>query len=105
MAPSLIFNVKARHASRSLRPIGRSQPTWTEIVRLHGSMGTRRSRTNDSLPLASLGRIQGGDRVVESRDVADVRPQSSVPHPLDDLSQLGTIGLDDEIDREAVGGT
>src|SRR5205823_5820738 len=38
------------------------------------------------------------------RDVADVRPQPSVPHPLDDLTQLGTIGLDNEVDRQAVGG-
>ena len=26
------------------------------------------------------------------------------PHPLDDLTQLGTIGLDNEVDRQAVGG-
>src|SRR5881394_3763407 len=31
-------------------------------------------------------------------------PQSSVTHPLDDLTQLGTIGLDNEVDRQAVGG-
>ena len=43
--------------------------------------------------------------IVEGRDVADVRPQLSVPHPLDDLTQLGTIGLDNEVDREAIGGT
>src|SRR5438034_4973020 len=69
-------------------------------------MGACRSWTNanDCLPLASLGRVEGGDGIVEGRDVADVRPQSSVPHPLDDLSQLGTIGLDNEVDREAVGG-
>src|SRR5258708_12839365 len=42
--------------------------------------------------------------MVEGRDVADVRPQSSVPPPLDDLTQLGTIGLDNEVDRQAVGG-
>src|SRR5205085_11054629 len=42
--------------------------------------------------------------IVEGRDVADVGPQSSVPHPLDDLTQLGTIGLDDEVDCQAVGG-
>jgi hypothetical protein len=50
------------------------------------------SRTNedDRFALESLGRIQGGDGFVEGRDVADVRPQSSVPHPLDDLTQLGT---------------
>src|SRR6516164_1652848 len=64
------------------------------------------SRTNadDRLPLASLGRVQGGDGFVEGRDVADVRPQSSVTHPLDNLTQLGTIGLDNEVDRQAVGG-
>jgi hypothetical protein len=46
------------------------------------------SRTNadDRLPLASLNRVEGGDGIVEGRDVADVRPQSSVPHPLDDLT-------------------
>src|SRR5215216_2389842 len=64
------------------------------------------SRTNadDRLPLASLGRVEGGHGVVESRDGADVRPQPSVMHPLDDLTQLGTIGLDNEVDRQAVRG-
>src|SRR5215471_4566547 len=75
--------------------------------RLRASMGACRSRTNadDRLPLASLGRVEGSDGVVEGRDVADVRPQSSVPHPLDDLTQLGTVSLDDEVDRQAVGGS
>src|SRR5438105_7641577 len=70
------------------------------------SMGACRSRTNadDRLPLASLGPVEGGDGVVEGRDVADVRPQSSVPHPLDDLTQLGTIGHENKVDRQAVGG-
>ena len=69
-------------------------------------LGTCRSRTNadDRLPRAALGRVEGGDGLVEGRDVADVRPQSSVTHPLDDLTQLGTIGLDNEVDRQAVGG-
>src|SRR6516165_3131287 len=50
------------------------------------SMGACRSRTNadDRLPLASPGSVEGDDGVVEGRDVADVRPQSSVTHPLDD---------------------
>src|SRR5262249_52797918 len=63
------------------------------------------SRTNadDRVPLASLGRVECCDGVVEGRHVADVRPQSSVPHPLHD-TQLGTIGLDNEVDRQAVGG-
>src|SRR6476660_9461868 len=69
-------------------------------------MDACRSRTNayDRLPLVSLGPVEGGDGIVESRDVADVRPQSSVPHPQDDRTQLGTIGLDNEVDRKAVGG-
>src|SRR4051812_43286405 len=94
------------HASRWLGLIGRGQPTWTAIVWLHGRMGASRSRTNadDRLPRASLGRVEGGHGIVEGRDVANVRPQSSVPHPLDDLTQLGTIGLDNEVDRQAVRG-
>src|SRR5258707_6121888 len=69
-------------------------------------MGACRSRTNadDRLPLASLGPVEGGDGVVEGRDVADVRPQSSVTHPLDDLTQLGAIGHENKVDRQAVGG-
>src|SRR5256714_4064611 len=69
-------------------------------------MGACRSRTNadDRLPLASLGPVEGGDGVIEGRDVADVRPQSSVPHPLDDLTQLGAIGHENKVDRQAVGG-
>ena len=61
-----------------------------------------RANPNDRLPRASLGWIEGGDGTVEGADGADVRPQSSVPHSLDDLTQLGTIGLDNEVDREAV---
>src|SRR6516164_6730358 len=66
--------------------------------------GGSRTNPDDRLPADPLGRVEGGDGIVEGRDVADVRPQSSVPHPLDDLTQLGTIGLDNEVDRQAVGG-
>src|SRR6516164_9351996 len=54
----------------------------------HVRIGTCRSRTNadDRLPRAALGRVDGGDGIVEGRDAADVRPQSSVTHPLDDLT-------------------
>src|SRR5215470_2025123 len=64
-------------------------------------MGACRSRTNadDRLPADPLGRIESGDGIVEGRDVADVRPQSSVPHPLDDLTQLGAIGHQNKVDR------
>src|SRR5207248_3757945 len=63
------------------------------------------TNADDCLPPASLGRVQGGDGIVEGRDVADVRPYPSVTHSLDDLTQLGTIGLDHEVDRQAVGGS
>ena len=61
------------------------------------------TNADDRLPADPLGRVEGGDGIVEGRDVADVRPQLSVPHPLDNLTQLGTIGRDNEVDRQAVG--
>ena len=69
-------------------------------------MGARRSRTNadDCLPVDPSGRIEGGDGGVEGRDVGDVRPQPSIAHPLDDLTQLGAIGQDNKVNRQAVGG-
>src|SRR5436305_6149166 len=62
------------------------------------------TNADERLAVASPGRVEGGDGIVEGRDVADVGPQSSVSHPLDDLTQLGTIGLHDEVDCQAVGG-
>jgi hypothetical protein len=63
-----------------------------------------RSRTNadDRLLADPLGRIESGDDIVEGCDVADVRPQSSVPYPLDDLTQLGASGRENKVDRQAV---
>src|SRR6516165_8646630 len=72
----------------------------------HGRVGRYVSAAyaDDRLPLASLGPVEGGDGIVEGRDVADVRPQSSVPYPLDELTQLGAIGYDDEVDSQAARG-
>src|SRR3569833_1324811 len=69
------------------------------------SMDACRSRTNadDRLPLVSLGPVKCCDGLVEGRDSADVGPQLSVPHSLDDLTQLGSNGLDNEVDRPAGG--
>src|SRR5215813_13722712 len=78
----------------------------SSVICLFGAlMGACRSRTNadDRLPADPLGRIEGRDGIVEGCDVADVRPQPSVTHPPDDLTQLGTIGHDNEVDRQAVG--
>ena len=38
------------------------------------------------------------------RGAADVRPQSSVPYPLHNLTQLAAIRLNHEVDRQAVRG-
>src|SRR3954471_2432870 len=66
--------------------------------------GGSRANADDRLPADPLVRVEGCNGIVEGRDGADVRPQPSVPHPLDDLPQLGTIGQDDEVDRQAAGG-
>src|SRR2546428_10205532 len=87
----------------ALRWSRKAEPLSVRRGRLPAAKPSR-ANANDRLPRASLGRVEGGDGNVEGRDGADVRPQSSVPHPLDDLTQLGTIGLDDEVDRQAVGG-
>src|SRR5947208_8409777 len=73
----------------------RSEPSANESLR---------TNADDRLSSDPVGRVEGRDGIVEGRDVADVRPQSSVPNPLDNLTQLATIGLDNEVDRQAVSG-
>jgi hypothetical protein len=60
------------------------------------------TNANDRLSLASQARVESLDGVLETSDVADVRPQPVVPHSLDDLTQLRAIGFDDEVDRQAI---
>src|ERR1051326_6404323 len=64
------------------------------------------SRTNadDRLALDPLGPVEGDHGVIKGRYFADVRPHSSVTCPPDDLTQLGTIGFDNEVNRQAVSG-
>src|SRR5689334_20848816 len=61
-----------------------------------------RADLNNRLALASLGRVESGNRVVEGGDLSDVCAQSSVPHPLDDLTQLTAIGFHNEVDGQTV---
>src|ERR1700758_2037652 len=89
--------------------MGQKQSSWpgSRLHRREGenrSASPRSSRTNADYRLsrAPLSRVEGGDGVVDGCDGADVRPQSSIPHALDDLTQLGAIGLDDEVDGHAV---
>src|SRR5207253_7894623 len=57
---------------------------------------------NDRLSLDPLGRVEGGNRIVKGSHVADVSPQPTIPDPLDELTQLGAIGYNDEVDSQAV---
>ena len=49
-----------------------------------------------------LGRVESRDGIVEGRHGADVRPQPSVSHSLDDLPQLNAIGFNNEINDQRV---
>ena len=53
-----------------------------------------RTNADDRLPIASLGRVEGGDGFVEGSHVADVCPQPTIPDPLDDLTQLSGLIFD-----------
>jgi hypothetical protein len=53
---------------------------------------------NDRFSLDPLGPVEGGNGIVEGSHVADVCPQPTIPDPLDELTQLGAIGFDDEVD-------
>src|SRR5215470_3491802 len=59
---------------------------------------------DDRLSFASLGPLEGGNRIVEGSHVADICPQPTNPKPLDELTQLGKIGYDDEVDSQAARG-
>src|SRR5215468_8074749 len=59
---------------------------------------------NDRLSLDSFGPVEGGNRIVEGSNVADVCPQPTNPDPLHELIQLGAIWYDDEVDSQAARG-
>src|SRR5262249_29210122 len=59
---------------------------------------------DDRLSLDPLGRVEGGDGIVEGSHVTDVCLQPTIPSPLDDLTQLCAIGYVDEIDTQAARG-
>src|SRR5437879_13893028 len=59
---------------------------------------------DDRLSLDPLGRVEGGSRIVEGSHVADVCPQPTIPDSLDELTQLGALGYDDEVDSQAARG-
>src|SRR5262252_8345502 len=59
---------------------------------------------DDRLSLDPLGRVEGGNGIVEGSHGADVCPQPTIPEPLDELTQLGAIGYDDEVDSQPARG-
>src|SRR5262245_53565922 len=59
--------------------------------------------TDDRLSFASLG-VECGNRIVEGSHVANVCPQPTNPKPLNELTQLGAIGYDHEVDSHAARG-
>src|SRR5947199_6861338 len=59
---------------------------------------------DDRLSLGPPGRVEGGDGIIEGSHLADVCAQPTIPDPLDDLTQLGAIGYDDEVDSQAASG-
>src|SRR5436190_2232664 len=86
------FGVGASSVSRALAKQDDEPP-----LRRNGGLCRLRvlwTNADDRLPADPLGRIVGCNGIVEGRDVADVRPHSSLPHLLDDLTQLSTIGQD-----------
>src|SRR5436190_9351625 len=68
-----------------------------------GAPSFLRKTTNDRLSLASR-LVEGGNGLVEGSHFADVCPQSTIPHPLDDLTQLGAVGYDDEVNSQPASG-
>jgi len=67
---------------------------------------TQSSRTNtdDRLSLDPLDPVESSDGIVEGSHVTDVCPETTIPDPLGDITQLGAIGYDDEVDRQAARG-
>src|SRR5256712_4364530 len=57
---------------------------------------------NDRLSLDPLGRVKGGNRIIKGSHVADVSPRPPSRAPPDELTQLGAIGYNDEVDSQAV---
>src|SRR5262249_57645040 len=74
------------HGCLSVAAADRKQPADLDSAsRLRAPMGPCRSRTNadDRLPLASLGRVQGGAGIPEGAQFPDVRRPPPLPPPPD----------------------
>src|SRR5213082_2568034 len=63
-----------------------------------------RMNVDDRLSPDPFGPVEGGNSVVEGSHLADICPQPTIPQPLDELTQLGAIGYDDEVNSQAARG-
>ena len=57
---------------------------------------------DDRVPVDPLGRVEGGNRIVEGSHVADVRPQPTIPDPLDELDERYRIARDHPVQRRTL---
>jgi len=55
-------------------------------------------KADNRLSLDPLGPVEGANGIVEGSHVADICPQPTMPEALDELTQLGAIGYDDEFE-------
>src|SRR5438874_10566810 len=67
-------------------------------------LGSSRMNADDRLSLDPLSPVEGGNGIVEGSQIADVCPQPTIPEALDELTQLGAIRYDDEVDSQAASG-
>src|SRR5256712_14074335 len=59
---------------------------------------------DDRLSLDPFGRVKGGNGIIQDSHLADVCPQPAIPDPLHELTQLGVIGYNDEVNSQAARG-
>src|SRR5258707_7087341 len=83
----------------SLDSVGPTSPAREfQLRRRYAIRESSRTNADDCLSLGPFDPVEGRDGIVEGSYGTDVCPQPTVPGPLDDFTQLSSIGFDDEID-------
>src|SRR5258707_9181484 len=89
----------------SLDSVGPTSPAREfQLRRRYAIRESSRTNADDCLSLGPFDPVEGRDGIVEGSYGTDVCPQPTVPGPLDDFTQLSSIGFDDEIDSQAARG-
>ena len=84
-----------KHHSQSMENVRRARWVIPESSRMSA---------DDRLSSDPFGPVEGGNGIVEGGHFADVCPQTTIPDPLDELTQSGAIGFDDEVNRPTASG-